>query len=41
MNHNADYQYTVETIARTVLEDIRDKKIRIQSYCAVARVHGV
>jgi hypothetical protein len=29
------------TIARTVLEDICDKPIRIQSYCAVARLHGV
>jgi hypothetical protein len=28
-------------IARTVLEDICDKPIRIQSYCAVARLHGV
>jgi hypothetical protein len=27
------------TIARTVLEDICDKPIRIQSYCAVARLH--
>jgi hypothetical protein len=29
------------TIARTVLEDIFDKPIQIQSYCAVARLHGV
>jgi hypothetical protein len=29
------------TIACTVLEDICDKPIRIQSYCAVARLHGV
>jgi hypothetical protein len=29
------------TIASTVLEDIYDKPIRIQSYCAVARLHGV
>jgi hypothetical protein len=29
------------TIARTVLEDICDKPIRIQFYCAVARLHGV
>jgi hypothetical protein len=29
------------TIARTVLEDICDKPIRIQPYCAVARLHGV
>jgi hypothetical protein len=29
------------TIARTVLEDICDKSIRIQYYCAVARLHGV
>jgi hypothetical protein len=29
------------TIARTVLEDICDRPIRIQSYCAVARLHGV
>jgi hypothetical protein len=29
------------TIALTVLEDICDKPIRIQSYCAVARLHGV
>jgi hypothetical protein len=29
------------TIVRTVLEDICDKPIRIQSYCAVARLHGV
>jgi hypothetical protein len=29
------------TIARKVLEDICDKPIRIQSYCAVARLHGV
>jgi uncharacterized membrane protein len=28
-------------IASTVLEDICDKPIRIQSYCAVARLHGV
>jgi hypothetical protein len=28
-------------IARTVLEDICDKPIRIQSYCAVIRLHGV
>jgi hypothetical protein len=27
--------------ARTVLEDICDKPIRIQSYCDVARLHGV
>jgi hypothetical protein len=25
----------------TVLEDVCDKPIRIQSYCAVARLHGV
>jgi hypothetical protein len=31
----------LDTIARTVLEDICDKPIRIQSYCAVARLHGV
>jgi hypothetical protein len=30
-----------DCIARTVLEDICDKPIRIQSYCAVARLHGV
>jgi hypothetical protein len=30
-----------DTIARTVLEDIYDKPIRIQSYCAVARLYGV
>jgi hypothetical protein len=29
------------SIARTVLEDICYKPIRIQSYCAVARLHGV
>jgi hypothetical protein len=29
------------TIARTVLEDICDKPIRIQSYCSVARLQGV
>jgi hypothetical protein len=29
------------SIARTVLEDICDKQIRIQSYCAVARLHSV
>jgi hypothetical protein len=28
-------------IARTVLEDICDKPIRIQSYCAVARLQAV
>jgi hypothetical protein len=28
-------------IARTVLEDICDKPIRSQSYCVVARLHGV
>jgi hypothetical protein len=28
-------------IAHTVLEDSCDKPIRIQSYCAVARLHGV
>jgi hypothetical protein len=28
-------------IARTVLEDICNKPVRIQSYCAVARLHGV
>jgi hypothetical protein len=28
-------------IARTVLEDICDKPIQIQSYYAVARLHGV
>jgi hypothetical protein len=28
-------------IARTVLEEICDKPIRIQLYCAVARLHGV
>jgi hypothetical protein len=32
---------TFATIARTVLEDICDKPIRIQSYCSVARLHGV
>jgi hypothetical protein len=31
----------VSTIAHTVLEDICDKPIRIQSYCAVARLDGV
>jgi hypothetical protein len=31
----------LSTIARTVLEDICDKPIRIQSYCAVARLHRV
>jgi hypothetical protein len=29
------------TIAHTVLEDICDKPIRIKSYFAVARLHGV
>jgi hypothetical protein len=29
------------TITSTVLEDICDKPIRIQSYCAIARLHGV
>jgi hypothetical protein len=33
--------YKNKPIARTVLEDICDKPIRIQSYCAVARLHGV
>jgi hypothetical protein len=28
-------------IARTVLEDIYNKPIQIQSYCAVARLHAV
>jgi hypothetical protein len=28
-------------IARTLLEDFCDKPIVIQSYCAVARLHGV
>jgi hypothetical protein len=32
---------TPHTIARMVLEDICDKPIRIQSYRAVARLHGV
>jgi hypothetical protein len=31
----------IQTIARTVLEDICDKPIRIQPFCAVARLHGV
>jgi hypothetical protein len=31
----------ITPIARTVLEDICDKPIQIQSYCAVARLHGV
>jgi hypothetical protein len=35
------HQFLPHTIARTVLEDICDKLIRIQSYCAVARLHGV
>jgi hypothetical protein len=30
-----------DAIARTVLEDICNKPIRIQSYCAVARLHKV
>jgi hypothetical protein len=29
------------TIARTLLEDICDKPIVIQSYCAVVRLHGL
>jgi hypothetical protein len=33
--------YVYVTIARTVLEDSCDKPIRIQSYCAVATLHGV
>jgi hypothetical protein len=30
-----------DPIARTLLEDICDKPIVIQSYCAVARLHGI
>jgi hypothetical protein len=39
----AIYMHQAEspTIAHTVLEDICDKPIRIQSYCTVARLHGV
>jgi hypothetical protein len=36
-----DERKSEEVIARTVLEDICDKPIRIQSYCAVARLHEV
>jgi hypothetical protein len=32
---------TCVVVARTVLEDICDKPIRIQSYCAAARLQGV
>jgi hypothetical protein len=42
--HGGIYVGSIEItaiIARTVLEDICDKPIRIQSYCAVARLHGV
>jgi hypothetical protein len=31
----------ISSIARTLLEDFCDKPIVIQSYCAVARLHGV
>jgi hypothetical protein len=39
--HVKHIAHFVGTIARTGLEDICDKPIRIQSYCAVARLHGV
>jgi hypothetical protein len=35
----SNYRFLI--IARTLLEDICDKPIRIQSYCAVARLHGI
>jgi hypothetical protein len=42
MKHTNIFLTEIESpIARTVLEDICDKPIRIQSYCAVARLHGV
>jgi hypothetical protein len=46
MNTYMEWRYSstiidLGTIARTVLEDICDKPIRIQSYCAVARLHEV
>jgi hypothetical protein len=35
------YSMLVRIKARTLLEDICDKPIVIQSYCALARLHGV
>jgi hypothetical protein len=34
-------EHDVMITARTVIEDICDKPIRIRSYCHVARLHGV